>query len=403
MQGVPPPPRNSFAETLLGLDQSGAHPVDLFSRGCTEAFASFEPGNSFGYPFTQVFEPDVLREVALLHALPESEVVSLEYRPTPAARRLADLAGAAAGSSVIHLVGLAAALISVCRFSVAAPLIKEARQQARTGRERFEVAWLDFLVANRCYGGSGSYAAFAAMRAEADLGVIPDSRVVDMCTQAVVWQLKRREVGKAHFSWAVRTGRQLAGRRSVTADTASAWYRGVAMLPAAQGNPALTRRYMEMAHRTAVESAATSPGALTGNALKTYYESSVKEHMHLTRDADAALAAGHALVDLDPAWAPSHGELAAAYAWFGHQEQAAAGFERAARTGPPYVGHHVVSAARCRAALGDWDSATDCYLMLLSLAPGSKVALAEGRLAAQRATKDRAAAFDEAMLAGNAS
>jgi hypothetical protein len=392
---------NSFTETLLGLAPSGAHPVDLFSRACTDVFAAFEPGEGFGYPFTQIFEPDVLREVVLLQALPEDAVVSLEYRPTPVARRLADLAEAAAGSDVVHLVGVASALISISRFALAVRLIDEARERASTGRERFEVAWLDFIVSNRCDGGSRSPAAFAVMSAEAEQGKIPDGRVVDMCTQAVVWYLKRREVGDAFLRWAVRTGQELVGRRSVDSGTASAWYRGLAMLPAARGKPATTRRYMSMAHDTAREAVAASPKAFTTNALKTYYESSLKEHMHVTRDADAALAAGRELVNLDPAWAPSHGELAEAHEWFGQVEQAAAGFERAAKAGAPYVGYHLVRAARCRAALSDWDTATDHYLALLTLAPGSEAARAEGREAAQHASSRRSAAFAEA-LAGRA-
>ncbi|WP_410676931.1 tetratricopeptide repeat protein [Amycolatopsis sp. cmx-4-68] len=398
MQDTSVPPRNSFAETLLGLAQSGAHPVDLFSRACSDAFDAFEPGARFGYPFTQIFEPDVLRELALLHALPYDAIVSMEYRPTPATWRLADLAGSAAGTDVTHLVGVASALISVSRFALAIRLIEEARGRARTGRERFEVAWLDFLVSNRCDGGLGSPAAFAVMRTEVERGGIPDGRVVDMCTQAVVWHLKRREAGEGQFRWAVHIGQKLAGRRSVDAGTASAWYRGVAMLPAARGKAAMTSRYMKKARDTANEALAASPQALTTNALKTYYESSLKEHMYLSRDSDAALAAGRALVDLDPAWSPSHGELAEAHKLFGQLELAAAGFERAVWTGPPYVGYHLVRAARCRAALGDWDTATDHYLALLHLAPCSETVRAEGREVAQRASSQRSAAFAEALV-----
>ncbi|MET7746280.1 hypothetical protein [Streptomyces sp. NPDC005385] len=390
------PSCNSFAETLLGLTPSGTHSVDLFSRTCSEALAAFDPGHGFGYPFTQIFEPDVLREVALLSCLAHNAVETMEYQPTPAARRLADLAGSAAGSDVVHLTGVASALISVSRFAIAAPLIDEARTRARAGRERFEVAWLDFLVSNRSHGGSGSHAAFAVMQAEAERGDVPDSRVMDSCTQAVVWYLKRREVGEAQFRWAVRTGHEFAGRRSVDPSTASAWYRGLAMLPAASGRPAMTRRYMTMAYDTATAAAENSPRQATTNALKTYYESTLKEHMHVTRDAEAAVAAGRALVDLDPAWAPSHGELAEAHEQFGQLEPAATGFERAVRTGPPYVGHHLLGAARCRAALGDWDTATDHYLTLLTLAPESAVARTEGGKAARNASPQRATAFAQA-------
>lgn len=389
--------RNSFAEAMLGLDPSGEHPVDLFSRSCADTFASFESGCGFPYPFTQVFEPDVLREVALLQGLSQSAVENLEYRPTPAARRLADLAAAAAGSDVVHLVGVASALVSISRFDLAARPVGEARERARTARERFEVAWLELLVSNRRDGGAGSPAAFDVMRTEAGRGGIPEGRVLDVCTQAVVWYLKRREVRKEQFRWAFRTGRELAGRPSVDAGTASAWYRGVAMFPAARGDAAMTRRCMQRAHDSATEAMAASPHAYTANAVKTYYESTLKEHMHVSHDADAAIAAGLALVDLDPAWAPSHGELADAYAWFGLQEQAAAGFERAAQVGPPYVGHHLVRAARCRAAIGDWDAATDHYLTLLGLAPDSGAVRAEGGEAARRASTQRSAAFAEAL------
>lgn len=365
------PLRNTFHETLIGLAYSSRTAVDIYSEACVESFrrADF---TEFGYTFTQLFEPDVLREVALFEDVPYEALTSLEHHPTAAVRQLAELVGRMNELDVVALVTLASALISISRYDVASGVLDAARKRAERPRERFEVAWLSFLVANRCTDGADSPAAFAAMRAEIVAGAIPPGRVLDACTQAVVWYLKRREVSEEDFAWAMRTGWELVGRPGqLESGTVSSWFRGIAMLPAAEGSKDTTRDYMRRARDAAEEAVAERPGAFEKNMVKTYYESCLKEQMYLHRDLDAALEAGRALIALDPAWAPSYGEVAEAHEFFGQKERAAELYEQAANAGPPYVGHHLLRAARARAALDQPEAALGHYATLLEISPGN--------------------------------
>ena len=361
-------PGNAFLETLLGLEYTGDR-ADLFSQACVGQFEASDP-TRYEYLFAQVFEPDVLKEVAVLAGLPYPEVAGLVHRPTAAVAGLAERRAAAADLSVVELVNLAAALISISRFDVADEVLDIAARGAADPGDRFEVEMLRFTVTNRRDDGTGSPHAFRAMRAAIGEGGVPADRIMDACSQAVVWYLKRKEVAEDDFPWFLATGRRLVARPDrLDPGSLSAWYRAIAMIPAARGEPVKTRLFMRYAREAAEETIKRRPRAYEMHFLKTYHESSLKEHMYVTRDLAAAEEAGRALIDLDPWWAPSYGELAEAYARFGRHEQAADLYERAVRTGPPYVAHHLVRAARQRERIGQDEQAAAHHRSLAELVP----------------------------------
>jgi tetratricopeptide (TPR) repeat protein len=204
------------------------------------------------------------------------------------------------------------------------------------------------------------------MRIALETGEVPPDRAMDACAQAVVWYLKRRELSKVDYEWYLARGTELA-ETSDLVDPAvlSSWYRGVAMVPASRGEVESTHAAMERAREAALVTLSHRPRAYEMHLMKTYYESSLKEHMYLTRDIDRAEESGQALIAIDPAWAPSYGELAEAYLAFGRPKPAAELFETAISIGPPYVGHHRLQAARCHQKLGHDEEALEHYLALV--------------------------------------
>lgn len=364
--------RNTFQETMVGLEYSSrpGRSADIFSRACVEVFVGWDWAR-YGYPFTQVFEPGVLQEVALLEGVPHGALEDLSHRPTVTMRRLGDVVDGAAGLDPVARINLAASLANISRFNLAERVLGLA--DPRHPREVFEVAWLEFVISNRRDDGHNSPAAFTRMRSAVTSGEVPRSRILDACTQAVVWYLKRREVSAKDFRWFVALGKRLADAPDhLDPSSISSWYRGLAMLPAAKQMPAETRSYMTTARVAAEQALEQNPGALELNFIKTYHESALKEHMHVTGDRDRAVEAGQALIDLDPVWAPSHGELADAYDHFGDTQQAADLFTRAARLGPPYVSHHLRRAADCWERFGDHGRSQSCRAALAELAAGDR-------------------------------
>ena len=108
----------AFEETMLGLAHDPARPaVDLFSGACVEVF-EHRRADRYDYPLGQVFEPDVLAEVALLAGLAPAAVASLEHAPTERIAALRAEVEDAARLTPERGVNLASALISVSRFDL---------------------------------------------------------------------------------------------------------------------------------------------------------------------------------------------------------------------------------------------------------------------------------------------
>ncbi|WP_166682979.1 hypothetical protein [Streptomyces aquilus] len=376
--------RNAFQETMTGLTFSPLQESDLFSRACVEQYRTADLSRH-AYRFAQVFEPDVLREVALLDGIAYDDLADLRHRPSEATARLGELADGVGDLPVVAAVNVAAALISVSRFGPAAWVLDRTEPRTTTPRDSFEVAMLRFVVANRLGDGPAISRAFHTMRRAVESGTLPADRTLDACAQAVVWYMKRRDLPTADFLWYLATGRELARRpRDLGAGSLSAWYRALAMVPAARGKARLTRRYMEFTRETAALSLAGRPRAYEAHFLKTYHESTLKEHMYVTRDADRAEEAGLDLIALDPAWSPSYGELADAYAHFDRIADAAALYEKAVATGPPYYGHHLLRAAQTRERLGDDVRALEHYRRLADLVSRDDKVLRQGLAVALR-------------------
>jgi tetratricopeptide (TPR) repeat protein len=391
--------RNTFQETLLGLEYSAtaAHHADIFSRACVETYAEADWAQ-FGYPFTQIFEPGVLQEVALLEGVPYDSLTNLSHRPSVTINYLAEMVNTAAEFPTVGLLNLASALVSISRFEMASRLVEVAAAKVSSPREQFEVGWLEFLISNRRDDGANSPRAFERMRQAVETGGIPRGRVLDVCTQGVVWYVKRREIPEDVFRWCVAVGGTLAKTPgSLDLGTVSSWYRGRAMIPAAKRDADKTREYMERAHDAAREQVSTSSRAYEMNSIKTYYESTMKEHMYVTGDFESAEEAGRALISLDPAWAPSYGELAEAYQKFGKPEQAAELYEKAAAAGPPYMGYHLLQAARCRARLKNDTAALAHYLTLAGIARESELVHKEGLEVARRVSHESSSYFESAL------
>lgn len=370
---------------------------DIFSRSCVEAFDACD-WSRLGYSFTQLFEPAVLREISLLEAVPHSTLARLENPETDSTIRLTEMLHDLSVWSVVELVNLASALVSVSRFDLARRPIATAAARRVTSREAFEIAWLEFLVSNRCDDGAGSPVAFEKMREAVVEQCVPSSRILDACTQAVVWYIKRREVSTAEFKHWAALGTRLAGSAGqVDAGALSSWYRGVAMIPAAKGNADATRRYMEQARREAQVAIAenTHPAAL--NALKTYYESALKEYLYVRRDIAAAEEVADALIELDPSWSISYGEIAEVFLRSGRAEQAAEKYEQAAAAGPPYVAHHLFKAASIREKAGDLGRALAHYETLAGLTPKSARVLSSGLKLARRMSHPSVVAFERGL------
>lgn len=379
--------KNAFQQTLLGLtfEATDEHPGDLFSRACVDQYMSTD-FEYFGFRFSQVFEPDVLREVSILDGISYSSVDSLSWRDTTPISDLAYASEHMAELGVVELVNVAAALISVSRFAVANRVLLEASMRSNSARESFEIAMLQFVTFNRLDDATMVERSFVRMRQAIESDLIPDDRILDACSQAIVWHVKRKVLREQDFSWYLARGRALIDtHQGSNSAGVSSWYRALAMVPAAQGDTTATRQYMTSARDAAESAISAQPDAYEMHLRKTYYESSLKEYMYANRNMSLAEESGRALIALDPVWSPSYGELAEAYSFFKRPGEAVPLYEKAISIGPPYVAHHRLAAAKCHHQLGDPVRALEHYKRLAELAPNSNRVMTEGRDLAEEA------------------
>ncbi|MFC9718367.1 tetratricopeptide repeat protein [Micrococcus luteus] len=363
-------PKSTFQQTLVGLDyrHSEEAPESIFAHACVKAFRDLD-WSRYGFTFTQVFEPGVLAEIAYWEGVPLAELAYLVYQPSSSINELASRLESLNEQSPIERINLASVLITLSRFDLAERVVNSIGQ-TNDARLTFEIAWLRFMISNRRDDGIYSADAFASMRIAATSGEVPIGRLLDASTQAIVWYLKRREVSRQDLNWFVAKGAAIANRSAqAEPGSVSSWYRGIAMLPAAQGLKDETREYMEKARRAADMAVEANPGPVQMNFIKTYYESTLKEHLYVTRDFGQAVEAGTELIQLDPGWSVSYGELAEVYEKFGRKEDAAHLYMKAAELGPPYVGHHLLRAAENWEAVASTAKAIKCYRKVLKMVP----------------------------------
>jgi len=392
---------NVFHQTMLDFAHGHSN-VDLFSQACIEQY-DHRPTDHYGYLFAQVFEPHVLAEIAALEGISRARLEQLEAGLGARIDSLrADIVRAAAMTPV-EAVNVAAALISISRFGLAAHLLDTIDPATCDERDIFEIEMLRFVIANRLSDVRSAQRAFREMRRIAETARLPAERVIDAAGQAVVWHMKSRMIDRATFDWFLGFGNRLIADGDVEAGAKSSWYRAIAMIPASRGDGDRTRALMLRARSAGEESLRARPRAYELHLLKTYHESALKEYLYLTGDRDAALAEAHSLITLDPHWSPSHGEEAEIHLRFGDWEAAATCFERAGRMGPPFVGHHLFCAAQAWERAQAKQRALAIYADLLDLDDRNLSVVVAGVRLERRLGKSGEQIFEAAFEAVKAS
>jgi len=360
---------NTFQQLLVSGACAPDQPKSFFVQAVIDGVRVVSECGQWVVPQSQIFESEVLYEakrVADLGTLPSAleEFVPVFPGETPL-----DVASAVAAGGLTGIraqIAAAGLFVSLSRFRAAATALQPIGADAPV-REQFERLWLEFIISNRNDAGRESDRIISTMlnlaKTEAH---VPDSRLLDVCSQGIVWFLKRREVSGATVHSLLEVGRRLVSGplRSDWAGT-SAWYRAVAMVPAQSGDGIRTRQYMDQARDSAERAMSRDPSPTNANLLKTYLESTMKEAMYITRDIGRFREAASQLIALDPTWSVSHAEAAEGLEVFGLFEEARQAYADAVDMGVPYVWRNAFELLRLSASLGDWDGANQALSRLV--------------------------------------
>ncbi len=351
---------------MVSIDpaQAGDTAIDLFSQASIQEFRT-HPLDQRGYRFTQVFEPFVLREIARMENLPLHDLENFKVGDGEVVNQIRDLLANWDQLTVIQALNLASILIGFSRFERSKKLLSDLKGKITQPRDEFEYVSLWFIIHNRLGNTQEMGEDLLAMRRLIEVGGIPPERALDAAVQAVVWYFKEKVISESAYSWFEALGTRICATESSVRDTSqSSWYRAIAMAPAANNDPQKTQQYMDLAREKAEGAINDLKSPYEAHLLKTYYESTIKQHMYLTRDLELAEASARALIKLDPVWSPSYGALAQVERHFGKPHLAAKLFLKAAEIGAPYVGHHYFDAAQAFEKAEDYQHAMEIYEML---------------------------------------
>lgn len=360
-----------FSKALLFFDfpAKDATGLSIFLRAVTTAFggANFD---DIGYRYIQLLEPAVVAEIERIEQ--SQMVLGCQHEPdalSTCASALTWLFENRHLASSVQRLNLAVALASFGRPSLAHSILEDLAEHPRVqGDLRFEYLMLRFAVSNRMGDRIASGRWMRLLKDMGKHGRLMGGQLMDAAAQAIVWHLKTGEVDVDTYKWFFSSSTSLLRRGQNLPDSVkSAWYRSVAMIPAATSQADVTRKTMSRAESFAKAALQESTDPFTLNDLKTYLESALKEHIYLSKEFDKAESIAIALLKLDPHWSPNWFEVAELYMHIGKHEKARQMLLKAIEIGPPYLllYHYHLAESECQ--LGDSDTGVQRFSDILAI------------------------------------
>lgn len=365
---------DAFSRAVFYYDDSGEHPSN-WSRSVCAGLAE-QNFDEVPYRVPQLLEPSVLVEVAQHHGVGVDELEFFAYPLQGPVAKLKWLADMLEWAPPVQKLSLAQCLAGSCRYRFAAQVLARIPYEALHPDQRVTYHLTRFAIDNRLERPTSHQEDFKALKAILQNHRHPLARVLDVCSQAIVWKIKGNAIDDGLNQWFIEAGeaaaKQLAGSQ-VPADmvSLSSFYRGLAMVPAAQGDTQATRQHMLMAEAfaDAVLDSEKGDGIAAREARKTVYESKLKEMLYVARDVECARQVAEELVAYDPGWSISYHEAGEVEVADRQWQRALQRFSQALEVGFPRVTYSQYMVGACHQQLGNFDQALQAFEKTLQLDP----------------------------------
>ncbi|PTA66544.1 tetratricopeptide repeat protein [Deinococcus arcticus] len=384
---------NAFETYLVNLTKTT--PAPLFVRLSEYNFLR-QNFDDPGYRFSQVFEPQVLQELAMLNPLDIDQLEQLNYGVHDHYQSVPWMLRHLQHVTNPQKINLANFLISVCRYALARRVFATIETRQLPARFLRDYHLLGFLLTNRTGQQSqSSEDHLSAILSMVKAGQLQPAEVAHIAAQAIVWNVKDGSVSTSTADTFISLAAQVMERTrdlNVKAD----WYRAYAMVPAYRtGDSKATTHMMDLAEAAAREAHERDPA--TVNSLKTVYESRVKEYLHVSRDYALAEQYGARLIQLDPVWSLSYGEMAEVFEAQGNFQAALTYLEKAVELGAPYTQYHRYNKGRMLVKLERYEEALRDMRTISQADPTCLSAVAVGlKLSNHLQDQDHRAHFQQA-------
>ncbi|MNB58304.1 Tetratricopeptide repeat protein [compost metagenome] len=363
---------DAFSRAVFFYDDAGAHPTN-WSRSVCAGLAE-QNFDEVPYRVPQLLEPSTLIEVAQRHAIGVDELEFFSYPMDGPVTKVKWLADMLEWAPPVQKLSLAQCLAASCRYRYANQVLTKIPYEALFPDQRVTFHLTRFAIQNRLEMTTSHQQDFTALKALLQAQRMPPSRVLDVCSQAIVWKLKGDSIDDELNKWFIDAGEK-AARQIASSDapvdlvSLSSFYRGLAMVPAARGDVATTRQYMLLAEEYADAVIRGEKGASipAREARKTVYESKLKEMLYVARDIESARQVADELIAYDPHWSISYHEAAEIEVKDQQWQRALQRYQQAYDIGFPRVTYSQYMIGACHQQMGNFDQALAAFKDTLSL------------------------------------
>ncbi|WP_250886664.1 tetratricopeptide repeat protein [Bacillus sp. SM2101] len=365
---------NAFIEATLQLSKS-----DVLESNWTKGVVySFESHNFDQLPYyqSQIFEPSIIFEVSRFTNNSKQEINNLEYELSGNIKILKWLIDNIKYVTPVQKLNLSYSLSSIARYELANKALKSINPSQLLNHEKIFYYFQKFILSNRTDPNKKCEEEFTNIKELLENNNYSLKTQLFLSSQAIVWYLKTNFISENLYQWYVNLGSKAADslkESTVSGDihALSTFYRAYAMIPAETGDSLETRKEMEkcLYFANKLEPKSDFQKVVRLDVFKTYYESTIKEHMYLTKDLAKAEEAGLKLISLDPNWSISYQELGDVYMQMGAFEKALNEYRKAKKLILPRYGISLFKEASCLEKMGEYEEAIDVYKELLKFDP----------------------------------
>ena len=363
---------DAFSRAVFFYENTGTHQTN-WSRSICAGLAE-QNFDEVPYRVPQLLEPSTLFEVAQKHSIGVDELEYFSYSMEGPVAKVKWLADMLEWAPPVQKLSLAQCLAASCRYRFANEVLAKIPCERLFPDQRLTYHLTRFAIQNRLEITSSHQEDFTALRTLIQSNRTAPARVLDVCSQAIVWKLKGNAIDDELNRWFIETGETTAREIASSCESAdlvslSSFYRGLAMVPAAKGDVSATRHYMLLAenYAEAVISSEKGGSIPAREARKTVYESKLKEMLYVARDIESARRVGDELIKFDPHWSISYHEAAEVEMKDGQWQHAAQRFQEAYDIGFPRRTYSQYMIGACRQQLGQFDDALEAFKNTLLL------------------------------------
>jgi tetratricopeptide (TPR) repeat protein len=276
--------------------------------------------------------------------------------------------------SPVEVLNVAYSLAALSRYELSSKILRNIDIKHLINEELIHYYYLSFFLKNRLTEEESCEEEFSNMKNILENQTFSEAVSLKVATQAIVWHIKEKTISSDLYKWSIKIGLDAVkvlgeGKTFSEKMALSSFHRAYAMVPPEEMLVEETRNVMEKALYYAKSAVPSNDLEVCRklNAIKTCYESELKERLYLSKEYEQAERAGSDLIDTDPNWSISYHEMADVYMHTEQFEKALSMFNKAQEIGLPRITYTHFMMGYCLNSLGRKQEALISFLKTLEV------------------------------------